>query len=71
MSSLFCFCWFIQFVDFIGLFKEPCSGDFPGCPVVKTLPSNAGGAGSIPGWGAKIPHASWPKKPKHKIEAIL
>ena len=35
--------------------------DFPGCPVVKTMPSNAGGAGSIPGWGAKIPHASWPK----------
>ena len=35
--------------------------DFPGGPVVKTLPSNAGGAGSIPGQGAKIPHASWPK----------
>ena len=30
-----------------------------GSPVVKTLPSNAGGAGSIPGRGAKIPHASW------------
>ena len=28
----------------------------------KTLPSTAGGVGSIPGWGAKIPHASWPKK---------
>ena len=36
-------------------------GDFPGCPVVKTLPSNAGGAGSIPGQEAEIPHASWPK----------
>ena len=34
------------------------SGDFPGSPVVKTSPSNAGGAGSIPGRGAKIPHAS-------------
>ena len=36
--------------------------------MVKTLPSDAGGAGSIPGQGAKIPHASWPKnqniKPK-------
>ena len=32
-------------------------GDFPGRPVVKTSPSNAGGAGSIPGEGAKIPHA--------------
>ena len=29
--------------------------------MVKTSPSNAGGAGLIPGWGAKIPHASWPK----------
>ena len=27
--------------------------DFPGGPVVKTLPSNAGGLGSIPGWGSK------------------
>ena len=26
-----------------------------------TLPFNAGGAGSIPGWGAKIPHALRPK----------
>ena len=31
--------------------------DFPGSPVVKTLPSNAGGTGLILGWGAKIPHA--------------
>ena len=31
-----------------------------GGPVVKTSPSNAGGTGSIPGWGAKIPHALWP-----------
>ena len=31
--------------------------DFPGGPMVKTSPSNAGGAGSIPGQGAKIPHA--------------
>ena len=29
--------------------------------MVKTLPSNSGCAGSISGWGAKIPHASWPK----------
>ena len=40
----------------------------PGGPVVKTLPSNAGGAGSIPGEGAKIPHALQPKK---QTEAIL
>jgi len=36
--------------------------------VVKTLPFNAVGAGSIP---AKIPHTEWPKKTKHKTEAIL
>ena len=35
------------------------SGDFPGGPVVKTLPS-PGSAGSIPGQGAKIPHDSVP-----------
>ena len=35
--------------------------DFPGGPVVKTEPSNAGGESSIPGQGAGIPHASQPK----------
>jgi len=35
--------------------------DLPGSPVVMTLPSNAGGAGSISGQGAKIPPALWPK----------
>ena len=29
--------------------------------MVGTLPSNAGGASSIPGWGARIPHASRPR----------
>ena len=37
-------------------------GDFPGSPVLKTSLCNAGGMGSIPGQGAKISHASWPKK---------
>ena len=55
-------------------------GDFPVGPVIeKTLPSNAGGADSIPSWGAKIPYASWSKsktktktkKTPHKTEAIL
>ena len=35
--------------------------EFPSGPVVKTLPSNAGGVGSIPGWGAKILCALGPK----------
>ena len=32
------------------------TGDFPGGPVVKNLPSNAEDACSIPGQGIKIPH---------------
>ena len=30
---------------------------FPGGPVVKISPSDAGYVGSIPGWEARIPHA--------------
>ena len=41
-------------------------GDFPGSPVVKNSPSNAVGAGLIPGQGAKIPYASRPKSQKKK-----
>ena len=36
-------------------------GDFSGGPGVKTLPSNARGLSSIPGWESKTPHASRPK----------
>ena len=50
--------------------KNEC-GDFPGDPVVKILPSNAGDAGLTPDGGSKIPHVLRPKKPKHKIEAVL
>ena len=32
--------------------------DFPGHPVIRNLPSNAGDLGSIPGQGTKIPHVS-------------
>ena len=38
--------------------------DLPILPVVETLPSNAGDASLIPGWGTKIPQAMQPKKPK-------
>ena len=34
---------------------------FSGGPVVKTSPSNTGGARLSPGWGAKISCCSWPK----------
>ena len=53
------------------LFARHLNRDFPGGPVVKTSPSNADGPGSIPGQRAKIPHASWPKKPRHRAEAML
>ena len=33
-------------------------GDSPGGAVVKNPPSNAGDAGSSPGWATKIPHAA-------------
>ena len=45
--------------------------DFPGGPVAETSPSNAGAAGSVPGWGAEVPHASQPKTTKRKPEAIM
>ena len=38
-------------------FQNGKCGDFPGGPVVKNLPCNAGDAGLIPGQGTKIPHA--------------
>ena len=51
--------------------KSSQLGDFSGPHVVKTLPFNARGEGSIPGREAKISHDSQPKKPKHKTETIL
>ena len=38
--------------------KSKSSRDFPGGPVLKNTPSNAGDAGAIPGRRAKIPHAA-------------
>jgi len=35
------------------IFREKQGWDFLGGPVVKTLPSNAGGVGSIPGGGVR------------------
>ena len=41
--------------------KKEYMWDFPHGPVVKTLSSAPEDMGLIPGLGAKIPHASWPK----------
>ena len=58
--------------DRISQSKKCRAGDFPGSPVVKTSPTNAGDAGLIPAPEAKIPHASWPNNQNtHKKEAIL
>ena len=56
-----------KFYSTLNLSRE--GGISPGGPVVKTSRSNAGGMGSIPGQGAKIPHALQSKK--HKTEAIM
>ena len=44
--------------------RERHSRDLSGSGLVKTLPSNAEGASSIPGHGGKIPHTSKPKTNK-------
>ena len=46
------------------------TGDFPGGPAVKTLPSIAGGVPSIPGQRTKNPMVPLDQKPNHKTEAI-
>ena len=46
------------------------SRDFTGGPVVRTLSSNATGAGSVPGWGTKIPHTTEYSQ-KFKINTTL
>ena len=46
--------------------EKPCSRDFLSGPVVKTPPFTAGGTGSIPGRGTKIPHACGVAKRKTK-----
>ena len=44
-----------QFLRSPSFAKERCYQDFPGGPVVKTLPSNAEGAGSISDWRSRLP----------------
>ena len=49
--------------------KELIVQDFPGGPVIKNPLSNARDAGSIPGWGTKIPHAVGQLSP-HALEPM-
>ena len=43
--------------------------DFPGGPVVKNPPSNAGGMGLISGQGTKIPHTTGQLSPHRNYRA--
>ena len=54
--------WYIHTEGYYSVIKRN-EGDFPGGPVVKNLPSNAGDVGSIPGWLTKIPTCRWATKP--------
>ena len=49
-------------VHSVGWRRKEASKDFPGSVVVKNLPSRAGDASLIPGWGTKVPCASGPEK---------
>ena len=55
----------MQFYSSLCVLKQSRE-NFLGGPAFKTSPSNAGVSGLIPGWEAKISHASWPKKKKQK-----
>ena len=48
----------------IAVYIETRLRDFPGGPVVKNPPSNAGDAGSIPGRATKLPHAEGQLSPR-------
>ena len=49
-----------------GNYLKQDNRDFPGSPVVKNLPANAGDMGLIPGPGNKIPHVrgNWACEPQ-------
>ena len=61
----------ISVVDAFLYLLSKLQGTFLGRPVVRTSPTDAGGTGSIPGWGAQIPHASWPKNQDVKQSNIV
>ena len=45
------------------MLKKKNFWDFPGGPVLKNPPYNVGDAGSVPGQGTKIPHATGQLEP--------
>ena len=53
------------------LIKNSNCRDFPGGPIVETLPSNAGGASSIPDRGTDIPRASQSKNAHKNRSSVV
>ena len=51
--------WYIHAKECYSAIKKNNNGDFPGGPGVKTPGFYCGATGSIPGWGTKIPYATW------------
>ena len=71
-NSPVCTCWTEPSLSSAHSMKNLIFGEFPGGPVVKTPCSNAGGMGSIPGWGTKIPYAApYGKKKQQKKDSFL
>ena len=56
--------------SFKASFRRKLSGEFPGGPVVRTLRFHCL-AGSIPGWGIKIPQASKKKAVRPTAEISI
>ena len=54
-------------MEVLGMVKLDC-GYFPGGPVGKNPPSNAGDTGSIPGQGTKIPQSTGQKAHAPQLE---
>ena len=50
-----------RWIEWLHIITHLSKRDFPGGPVVETLPSNGQGADLIPGQRAKIPQALQPK----------
>ena len=62
MSGLFPFsnqAWNVSKVGMGFHFKNQCAGTSLEVQWLRLHTSNVGGAGSIPGWGTKIPYAMW------------
>ena len=81
-STIWFFMFFFLVLSFADIFsvimsQNGCSinlkqmEEFPGSPAVRTQRFHICGPGSVPGWGANIPQAAWPKtKTKRQMAEI-